>query len=113
MQTLLLLQNESTTYVITAEDLFILISTPRQCSERFYEEQGLCRPECGSWKALPDSTLVVLDVLGQFLSAGNLLIGIVTIILAVIQRHKLYVVKINRRWLPFYGLTYLCTRCSI
>ena len=59
----------------------------------------MCRPECGLWKALPDSTLVVLDVLGTFLSAANLLVGIVTIILAVIQRHKLYVVKINLLWL--------------
>ena len=75
-------------------------------SGSIYEEQGLCRPECGSWKALPDSTMMVLDVLGKFLSAANLLVGIVTIILAVIQSHKLYVVIINRRWLPL-------SRCSI
>ena len=42
---------------------------------------------------------MVLDVLGIFLSAVNVLVGIVTIILAVIRRHKLYVVKINLLWL--------------
>ena len=42
------------------------------------------------------------NVLGQFLPATNLLVGIATITLTVIQRLRLYIEKIM--FLHFYGL---------
>ena len=83
------LQNLSLTFDLSTINLNQLLNTSRQCSDRFYEDGLLCKPECGTWKALPDVTQLILDIIGLPLISINLIVAVIIFTVVILQRKKM------------------------
>ena len=70
-------------------DINVPFNMQPHCSDRFYRDGLVCKPECGTWRALPDSTQLTLDILGIFLIIINLIVAVIIVILIIVQRRKM------------------------
>jgi len=74
------------------------ISDPRQktndtnsktvCSEDFFLDSGVCKPQCGQWKEFPHSTVVATDAVVIVSASIGFIVANTLLILSCIRYRK-------------------------